>query len=723
MTPDNAQIALEFSKPVERPDDDRWFGMVIDHRNLFEALSDGWLRPPRHRTGLLVGIGSYTSEHGEESYRNRIPVRVKLRSNDLPTLDVAILRDGQWVTSAIQDIESSDQALYWPGVLPTFAFSELAVSTQEERSRLVQLTRVTSNLDLKGVPIHVCPVPDTILEPSLSPPMLTPTLEVPNTEDAIHGSISMAVWGVPRIAQWIDLLSASLGSDRGRLLASARAVEAPWWRFPPWCDTTDVGGVSCPQECLWLAAIEEFRRGSAEDVGRGHDLADRITTSASSYGDSEALSVIRHWRECTQRALRGQEEIGIEQWRDDPVGIALQLVLTRPRPIAFKGWFKQRPDLPPGVAWSAAALCGLLFGYRRLDIEFRGGPVQQQLLSMYALGVSRGDGPKTDWPAMTNVIPGWRKDEGEFVLSWGDREFTRKREKARGRWIAADFKNERVIGEATRTARQLNWPCLDRQLKLKDQSLPIVGPGSVKLVSSQSQLDIQGSVQLILSDEICIEERLDIGKFRQLAVVERGPLPEPPPTAAVLDRREDSLGVPGLVYRPDFLSQGEAERLVAIIDSCDWEKGSLRRRVQHYGWKYSYRARRVDTSMRLGQLPEWAGEVADRLVAEGLLNVLPDQVIVNEYIANQGITKHIDHKQHFADGIVMVSLLEPWEMIFRGPDGKSKVRKVLEPRSVTAMHGDARYIWTHEIPRRKNEPGWGRRGRRISLTFRKILLP
>ena len=161
---------------------------------------------------------------------------------------------------------------------------------------------------------------------------------------------------------------------------------------------------------------------------------------------------------------------------------------------------------------------------------------------------------------------------------------------------------------------------------------------------------------------------------------------------------------------------------MAIIDSCDWETASLRRRVQHYGWRYSYRARKVDTSMRLGQLPEWAGQISDRLVAEGLLNVLPDQVIVNEYRENQGITKHIDHKQHFADGIVMVSLLEPWEMIFRGPDGKSKVRKVLEPRSVAAMHGDARYTWTHEIPRRMNEPGWGRRGRRISLTFRKVLL-
>ena len=127
--------------------------------------------------------------------------------------------------------------------------------------------------------------------------------------------------------------------------------------------------------------------------------------------------------------------------------------------------------------------------------------------------------------------------------------------------------------------------------------------------------------------------------------------------------------------------------------------------------------------MRLGQLPRWADEIAHHLVAEGLLKVLPDQVIVNEHLGNQGIAKHIDHKEHFADGIVMVSLLEPWEMIFRGPAGKSEIGRVLAPGSVAAMYGDARYSWTHEIPRRKNEPGWGRRNRRLSLTFRKVLLP
>ena len=671
---------------------------------------------------MLVGVGAYTSERDVEPKRNRISVRVKLSPKGLPTLDVSVFRDGRWVTSGIQDVEPTDQALYWPGVLPAFAVSELTVSTQEERSRLVQLTRVTSNLDLRHVPVRVSAARDEIFEPSVPPPELTSNLDVPDIEDAIHGALSMAVWGVPRMARWLDLLIASLGSDQARLSAKAREVEAPWWRFPPWRRPLEVRRLSCLQECLWLAAIKVFRGESRQDIGGGLGLPEQIAADASHHGDKEVEGSIRAWRESTQKVLRGQAEISIERWRSNPVGIALQLVLTRPRPVVFKGWFKQLPDLPPPIAWSAAALCGLLYGYRRLDTEFRGGDVQQQVLSIHALHLSYGDGTTTVWPTITDAVPRWRKDDGEFVLSWGDRDFARKREKARERWIAADFKDERVLREATRAARQLSWPCFNREIELIDQFLPLRGLGSVEVVPSQSRIEVRGPIRLTVPDDIPVEERLNVGKFRRLVAVERGPLPEPPP-AAGRETREATLEVPGLVYRPDFLSRGEEEQLVAMIDGSHWESKKLRRRVQHYGWRYSYSARRVDTSMRLGQLPPWAGALAERLVDEGLLHESPDQVIVNEYLENQGISRHIDHEGHFADGIAMISLLEPWEMIFRGPGGTPKVGQVLQPGSVAAMHGDARSRWTHEIPRRKNEPGWGPRHRRISLTFRKVLLP
>ena len=208
--PDN-QIATRFVAITDHASAERWLGLVVDHRNLFEALSDGWLRPLRQRKGLLVSVGAYALERCGLSQGNRILVRVKLDPKRLPTLDVAVFRDGQWTTAALQDIGPSDQTVYWPGVLPTFAVSQLTVSTEEERSRLLQMTRITANLDLREVPVFVGAATDEILEPSISPPELAPQLEVPDSEDAIHGALSMAVWGVPRMAPWMDLLHCQSG--------------------------------------------------------------------------------------------------------------------------------------------------------------------------------------------------------------------------------------------------------------------------------------------------------------------------------------------------------------------------------------------------------------------------------------------------------------------------------------------------------------------------------
>ena len=188
-------------------------------------------------------------------------------------------------------------------------------------------------------------------------------------------------------------------------------------------------------------------------------------------------------------------------------------------------------------------------------------------------------------------------------------------------------------------------------------------------------------------------------------------------------------GIPGLAYLPEFLDEFEESRIVEEIDRSAWNT-DLTRRVQHYGWTYDYRQRAVADSMRLGDLPAWAARIARRLVRAGLLAEMPDQVIVNEYLGSQGISRHIDHPR-FADGIATVSLLESWEMVFRRrSEPQDRRALVLERRSVAVMTGEARYEWTHEIPQRKSEPiagpgggrrGWRPRGRRLSLTFRRVL--
>ena len=187
--------------------------------------------------------------------------------------------------------------------------------------------------------------------------------------------------------------------------------------------------------------------------------------------------------------------------------------------------------------------------------------------------------------------------------------------------------------------------------------------------------------------------------------------------------------IPGLNYVPDFLDEAQERRLIGWIDQQPWNS-ELKRRVQHYGWRYDYKAREVDASMRLGPLPAALAELAERLFEEQLVPQLPDQVIVNEYKAGQGIAPHID-VPGFSDVIATISLLESWEMTFHAPrggatDGRKRVEVLLQRRSAAIMRDEARYHWKHEIRKRRSDPALNEGGerrprrRRISLTFRKV---
>lgn len=725
----SCQIAMPFVPSDGAPENARWLGLAIDHRRLFDALQDGWLRPLPSRTGVLLGIGTYAPEHHERSAGHRIAVGVKLASVDLPALDLPVWRGRRWVTSGSEQLEAEDKALYWPGALPAFAISELAVSTEEERARLTGLAQMVSNVPLADIPVRVCSFQQRVLDSSEPPPETACKLVVQDGQDAIHGALSMAVWGVPRIDPWMDVLTASLASDPTRLQHMVTKVEVSWWQFPPWARLAHHRPPSLTaQECIWLAAIEVFRNTISERRFGRDEQAERIASLAFQIARSAYSHEISDWLQSTQSVLRGEAVIELGGWRDCPVGLAVQLVLTRSEPKAFKEWFKELPDLPPGVAWTAATLCGLLHGYKRLETHFRGDAAQRKILSIHSFHVSCDPRNAVTWKSIAKTDPVWSKKFGEFFLSWNDTEFARKPEKARGKWLTADLEDATVAREAQTVAKQLDWPCIDREMALTDDIVTWSGAGTVAPENALSRLAIRGEIRMKIPSNAVIEDTLNIEAFRHLVSVERGLLVEPPIAARDPIIQIESPDIPGLVYVPEFLRPDEENHLASVIDGCDWEADSLRRRVQQYGWKYNYKTREIDMSMRLGPLPNWAHVIAQRLVSTKLLHDIPDQVIVNEYVGDQGIRAHVDRVRSFGDGIVMISLLESWEMIFREQADIKNARKVpllLKRRSAAIMTGDARYLWTHEIPSRKYEPSEGgktMRGRRISLTFRKVLV-
>lgn len=182
--------------------------------------------------------------------------------------------------------------------------------------------------------------------------------------------------------------------------------------------------------------------------------------------------------------------------------------------------------------------------------------------------------------------------------------------------------------------------------------------------------------------------------------------------------------ISGLTYIPDFITKDQEQFLLSSIDNAPW-LNDLKRRVQHYGYKYDYRARAVNDDAYLGPLPEWLMPLSQRLSDEGIFPAVPDQVIVNEYEPGQGISAHIDCVPCFDDTIASLSLGSSCVMEFTNIRTQERQDLLLEERSLIVLSGQARYDWTHAIPGRKSDMINGQkiyRLRRASLTFRNVIL-
>ncbi|MFO0389301.1 MAG: alpha-ketoglutarate-dependent dioxygenase AlkB [Alphaproteobacteria bacterium] len=185
-----------------------------------------------------------------------------------------------------------------------------------------------------------------------------------------------------------------------------------------------------------------------------------------------------------------------------------------------------------------------------------------------------------------------------------------------------------------------------------------------------------------------------------------------------------ALAIAGLSYIPNHIEESTEAALLELIENQPWMH-DLKRRVQHYGWRYDYKARNVTSDLRIGALPEWLQHYAAALQQAGYFSEIPDQVIINEYEPGQGISAHIDCVPCFTDTIASLSLGSPCVMDFTHSKTGEKSSLLLEPRSLLVLSGDARYAWQHAIAGRKMDRFNGQaiqRTRRISLTFRKVIV-
>jgi alkylated DNA repair dioxygenase AlkB len=180
--------------------------------------------------------------------------------------------------------------------------------------------------------------------------------------------------------------------------------------------------------------------------------------------------------------------------------------------------------------------------------------------------------------------------------------------------------------------------------------------------------------------------------------------------------------IEGLVYRPGHIDAAREAQLLALIDANEWSS-ELKRRVQHFCYRYDYKARHLGPDAVLGPLPAWLSTEAERLVAAGFFAAPPDQVIVNEYQPGQGIAPHIDRPDCFGDTVAGISLGAACLMQFSHPGSGRRLDLRLAPGSLFVLTGAARYQWRHGIAARKSDLVDGcrvPRGRRVSITFRAV---
>lgn len=681
------------------------FAIALHHRQWLRFLSEEWLFPGSGGW-LVLGVDRPVGESAEQEL---MTVAVWFDPAKLPAIEVLALQDESWSARSLTEANGA-LAVAWGGPLPLFAVERFSVTSKDARAHLMAMARNFSDMELPPQPIAVEPV--RIISVPAPPVADAANDSVTAGWDRRRGAAAMALWAAPTIGPWLDVLRCWI--DNSNALAAASAVGAPWLVVPPWAVDKERPG-ECP--VLWRAMLEEFSRPGLPKEWRPGELLENIVRRARSLGDDSAR--VERLQHSTISLLQDHGTIMQFGLHDDVLALALQLLLLRPSPERFATWRNDFRAVPPGSWWTGAILSGYVCGFRALPLPQRGAPFARQLLAVRTWHLSERDA----WNSMMPRSPvELRFGQDVIVIQSGHEVLAELKASTRGRWHAADLREPATRQAAKVLARELFPDCISKTLMLPRGEFAFSGNASIKKSGEKKSLHVNDHMAVALGTAARVEEELDETTFRfwlaTAGIQQR--LPQPPAAAS------NPKAVPSPSERPnglrlvkDFITQEEEAALLAAIDAGEWDS-SMNRRVQHHGWRYDYKAKKVDPSGYIGPLPDWALALAQRLHGSGLVPELPDQVIVNEYVGPQGIAKHIDCPECFRGPIVTVSLIETWEMVFTRKAKSATLKKfeiLLDRRSAAILDGEARHNWQHEIPRKKGRPA---RGRRVSITFRKV---
>lgn len=185
----------------------------------------------------------------------------------------------------------------------------------------------------------------------------------------------------------------------------------------------------------------------------------------------------------------------------------------------------------------------------------------------------------------------------------------------------------------------------------------------------------------------------------------------------------------GLYYIPNYLTNDEILKIEEyLLKSNEWftlTKNPKSRKVIHFGYNYSYDRSGIK---KIKDIPNFFSDLVttekiNNKLGFELLKDKMDQLIINEYLPGQGISKHIDHIKYFGSIIICLTIGSPVNINFVEANNESNIKKIkVEIGSLYIMSGDSRYKWKHYIEQKKEDDGI-KRMIRTSLTYRTINLP
>jgi alkylated DNA repair dioxygenase AlkB len=154
---------------------------------------------------------------------------------------------------------------------------------------------------------------------------------------------------------------------------------------------------------------------------------------------------------------------------------------------------------------------------------------------------------------------------------------------------------------------------------------------------------------------------------------------------------------------------------VSRFSSHDIRGKKMKRRVQHYGYRYDYTHKCIqrDQCFDYNSLSTLQNL---RVLFGGTFGIKtpPNQAIVNEYLKKQNIDAHTDFKK-FGPVVITISLLQPTFYVMDTGKDTPAVNFQVDPGDLVVLTGDSRSVWRHGTT-----DGNGGDYRRVSITLRYV---